>query len=144
MPKPGTLIPYITDRRLDALRRKIVPLMRYHDLVGGVRVSTFTAQQDGEERPLYRLDLDGLKPRDSFGARKPSELAIGLREFGRATFFSTFQSFFWPSEAEVLAQMPEHFEDHVIAYEATMGREALYHRGLDTYFRATAIFYAKE
>ena len=137
-------IPWIDDAALKALRRRIVPLMRFQDLPEAGLVQSYCLGRDATAGDLYRLEL-GKNGRETFALRKPVEPANGLREVARATILCTFQSNFLPSEAEALAQMPPAFADDVAAFEVLPDEaRPLEHVGLKSYRRAIAVYYAFE
>lgn len=140
---PMPHIPKINSAALERLRLRIVPLMRFKDVPGEGLVPSISLGRDATVGTLYRLKTDcGCH---TFVTQKPVERAAGLREVARTTILSTFQSNFLPSEAEALAQMPEAFADVIVAFEVLPDEDQrLEHRGLQSFRRAIAVFYAPE
>ncbi len=142
-------IPQIGDRRLTWLCLKIVPLMRFKNVGTHSSPSLVNSYELGRNPvvdDLYYLQATTRSdPRKTFVTRRPSKPASGLREVARANILTTIQSNFLPSEAEVLAQVPQAFVSAVTCFEVIPDENRrLEQDGRQAYRRAIAIFYAPE
>jgi hypothetical protein len=116
-------IPKISDAELDRLGATIKPVMRGRD-IPNIRLATFLEDVSvwkklGANNKLFWVEDADAKCATFMWSPVPKSIASDLKKMCCITTYHTFgyYSFFKPTTAEVIAQIPEGLRARVVAFE---------------------------
>lgn len=100
---------YIDDDTLVTLAKRIRPLKRFDGILRRVK----------SPKGMDRLSMEYLRQTAFLWDPRPGKVAINIKPLKVITTMHSYgaPSFFKPSIAEVLADIPDSLRDHVVAFE---------------------------